>query len=168
MAKHVFLSGHGGWKPGQGYTTVPRGCRIHFYTHFAKNLITGMEHKILDGSYNTIDHTVEEYKSCPNLRLSHQEDSWTQKSQAKLATRGDPNCILLPSPPTGFSLAELFQEWNDSQLPGVEFHWLACQTLGLKQVGGRQFGLNAGDFSHASGSPGRYRIKDVGGKFTWI
>ncbi|MDX2151854.1 MAG: hypothetical protein SFV54_14035 [Bryobacteraceae bacterium] len=168
MAKHVFLSGHGGWKPSQGYTNVPKGCKIHFYTNFAKNLITGMEYQILEGTYNTIDRTIEEYKSCPDMRLSAQDDSWTKKSEASLAKRNDSNCVLLPSPPGGLLLSELFKLWNDSQLPGVEFHWLACQTLGLSQVGGRQYGLNAGDFRHDTSQPGRYRIHQTGGGFSWI
>ena len=45
MARKIFLSGHGGWEPSQGYTKLPKGCKIHFYTHFAKNMMTGMEHQ---------------------------------------------------------------------------------------------------------------------------
>jgi hypothetical protein len=168
MSKHIFLSGHGGWKPKNGYTQVPKGCQINFYTNFAKNLITGMEHQILAGTYNTIDRTIAEYKSCPNMQLSEQPDDWTTTAKAKLALRNDPNCLLLESPHEGIALADLFEAWTTGNLPGVEFHWLACQTLGLKPVGGRASGLNAGDFSHDQSKPGRYRIKKVGDGFDWI
>jgi len=168
MSRHIFLSGHGGWKPDQGYTQVPKGCRIHFYTNFAKNLITGMEYQILEGTYNTIDRTIEEYMSCPNMKLSAQDGSWTTKSENSLAKRNDPNCLLLPSPPEGITLAELFKGWTENSLPGVDFHWMACQTLGLNKVGGRSFGLNAGDFAHDRSRPGRYRITLTGNTFKWI
>lgn len=137
MAKQVFLSGHGGWKPKNGFTQVPKGCKINFYTSFAKNLITGMEYMILEGTYTTVDRTIDQFMSCPNMQLSAQPDDWTRTSKEKLATRHDADCILLPSPPGGLSLAGLFELWMHEDLPPVEFHWLACQTRGLKQVGGR-------------------------------
>lgn len=168
MANHIFLSGHGGWEPSQGYTQVPRGCKVHFYTHFAKNLITGMEYKILEGTYNNIERTIDEFMMCPNMLLSEQEESWTQASRAALARRNDPDCVLLPAPSEGFTLNQLFSAWADAGLDSAEFHWLACQTLKLRQVGGRNFGLNAGDFAHENTNPGRYRIRKAGGQFEWI
>lgn len=169
MTQHFFLSGHGGWVPSQGYAQVPKGCKVHFYTHFAKNLITGMEHKILSGSYNTIERTIEEFRVCPNMRLSPQPDDWTETAERKLATRNDPDChLIVCDPGEPVTLDELFEEFSDQELgDGAEFHWLACQTLSLAQVGGRQHGLNAGDFRHEL-KPGRYRIKNSDGTFSWI
>ena len=169
--KQVFLSGHGGWTPQQGYTQVPKGCKINFYTHFAKNLITGMEYKILEGSYNEIERTIEEYKQCPNMKLSGQEASWTQKSKDKLKGRTDIDWALLTPPEKGFySLSSVFKYFAEKR-ESVEFHWMACQTLGLKQVGGRGFGLNAGDFAHDPSTPAQFRItkqQDGGTVYEWI
>jgi hypothetical protein len=161
MATHVFLSGHGGWSPRDGWVMVPKGCRIHFYTHFAKNMITGMEYMILSGQYTDIDRTIEEYKQCPNMVLSHQEDSWTQKSLEKLQVRNDIQWSLITPPNGRFRLGQIFDYWS-TRNEEAEFHWMACQTLSLKQVGGRKFGLNAGDFSHDTSMPGKYRVTTQG------
>jgi len=168
MPIQLFLSGHGGWKPVNGYTQVPKGCSITFYTNFAKNLITGMEYQILAGTYHESDRTIREYMSCPNMQLSAQDDDWTQKSRSELAKRHDANCVLFESPPDGLALADLFEAWVGQNLPAVDFHWMACQTLQLKKVGGRAFGLNAGDFAHDPSRPGRYRITLVDGTYRWI
>ncbi|WP_425091460.1 putative adhesin [Tropicimonas sp. S265A] len=169
MVKKVFLSGHGGWKPESGYTRLPKGCKIHFYTDFAKNLITGMEYQILRGDYTDIQHSVDEYMQCPDLRLSSQDEKWTKRSETELAKRNDPDCSIMIAPAGGATLSELFQSWTKGNSGEVEFHWMACQTLGLKQVGGRSHGLNAGDFSHSDKAKARYRIKSNGkGKYMWM
>lgn len=166
MAKQVFLSGHGGWKPAQGFTQVPRGCRVHFYTDFAKNLITGMEYRILNGSWTTISRTVQEFMSCPDMLLSPQDATWTARSRRELAARNDPNCFLLVAPPGGRRLSEIFR--NVKAGVGYDFHWMACQTLGLTKVGGRAHGLNAGDFAHDPTKPGRYQITNASGAIEWM
>lgn len=163
MAVHMFISGHGGWKPEYGYTQVPRGIKVHFYTHFAKNLMTGMETKILNGTYTTKDRTIEEYKQCPNMRASGQPDEWTERAENNLskAVWGDMSAVIGLKQGEAATLAELFEEMGSllqRSDPDLEIHWLACSTVQLKQVGGRQFGLNAADFGHRAGKPGRYRI----------
>ena len=58
---NIFISAHGALKPAFGYTKVPRGVTVVFYTHFAKNLITGMEYKVLEGSYLENDRSITEF-----------------------------------------------------------------------------------------------------------
>ena len=36
MPAKVVIGGHGGWTPADGYTKVPKGCSIAFYTEFSK------------------------------------------------------------------------------------------------------------------------------------
>ena len=169
--RQIFLSGHGGWTPSQGYTEVPKGCKINFYTHFAKNLITGMEYKILDGSYTEVERTIGEFNQCPNMVLSGQEASWTERSKAKLKNRNDIDWGLITPPEHGrYSLSQIFSYYGKKQ-ESVELHWMACQTLGLKQVGGRSLGVNAGDFAHDHTRPAQFRIKKIGAggtEYIWM
>ena len=67
------------------------------------------------------------------------------------------------------NLSDIFEMFEEDMGQGdeVTIHWLACSTLQLKQVGGRDHGLNAGDFGHRSDKPGRYRIKKAGNKYAW-
>nr|WP_156799106.1 hypothetical protein [Gemmatimonas aurantiaca] len=169
---NMFLSGHGGWKPAFGYVQVPRGVSVAFYTHFAKNLITGMEYKILDGSYTTVDRVIGEYSQCPNMQISGQEAAWTTKSESKLnkAYWGDKSMVIgVPEGQNG-KLQEFFDLLSKTMNRGdtCTIHWLACSTLQLSQVGGRNHGLNAGDFKHDPNSQGRYRIRNPDGSFLWI
>jgi hypothetical protein len=169
--KQVFLSGHGGWTPKQGYTNVPKGCKINFYTNFAKNLITGMEYQILDGSYTNIDRTINEYMQCPNMLLSGQDKSWTDKSKERLKNRNDIDWALITPPEKGRHMLSSIFAYFETKSEAVEFHWLACQTLQLKQVGGRAHGLNAGDFAHDPSQPAQFRITTTGNGgtvYTWI
>jgi hypothetical protein len=167
MAIEVFLSGHGGWKPANGYTTVPKGCSIAFYTNFAKNLITGMEYKILEGSWTQTDRVIEEFKSCPNMLLSKQDADWTERSRKMLNLRNDPTAKLLTTP-TSIDLSDFFEYWVKKGAGPANFHWMACQTLQLKQSGGRNVGLNAGDFAHDPSQPGRFRLSGAGNVDQWI
>ena len=167
----AFLSGHGGWTAAQGYVQVPKGCKVHFYTNFAKNLITGMEYMILEGTYTEIDRTIDEYHQCPNMKLSSQDKSWTDKSSAKLKARKDIDWALVTAPAgKSVTLNDVFEYYKQKNQV-AEFHWLACQTLGLQQVGGWKFGLNAGDFAHDASKPAQYRITqkkaDGGTIFQW-
>jgi hypothetical protein len=173
MAKHLFVSGHGGWKPDYGYTQVPRGMQVNFYTHFAKNLMTGMEYKILAGTYTEKDRSIGEYCQCPNMRVSGQPDDWTTKSEASLSTAfwGDKAAVLGVPQGDSAHLSDLFSEIgghmrNEGVTETIEVHWLACSTLQLKQVGGAAFGLNADDFGHHTDKAGRYRIT-AGNKHIW-
>lgn len=169
--RQIFLTGHGGWKPSQGYTKVPKGCKINFYTHFAKNLITGMEYKILEGSYADIERTINQFMTCPNMVLSGQDVSWTEASKKRLKGRQDIDWGLITPPVKGrHQLSQIFAYFEKKQ-EEVEFHWMACQTLQLRQVGGRAFGLNAGDFAHDPTTPAQFRIKKVttgGTVYEWM
>jgi hypothetical protein len=135
--------------------------------------MTGMEYKILAGTYTEKDRSIGEYNQCPDMRVSGQPDEWTAKSEANLSTAFWGAAAAVIGVPEGESahLSELFSEMsehmrNEGFTETIEIHWLACSTLQLKQVGGRAFGLNAGDFGHHTDKPGRYRIT-AGNKHIW-
>ncbi len=169
--KHLFLSGHGGWKPDYGYTKVPRGVSVYFYTHFAKNLMTGMERQILAGTFTKNDRIITEFSQCPNMKISGQPDDWTTTAENALNKSHWGNDSTVVGVPEGeeANLSELFDAFSGDMRQGDEvcIHWIACSTLQLKQVGGRAMGLNAGDFQHNPGN-GRYRIRNPDGSFRWI
>ena len=173
MAKHLFVSGHGGWKPDYGYTQVPRGLQVNFYTHFAKNLMTGMEYKILAGTYTEKDRSIGQYSQCPDMRVSGQPDDWTAKSEANLSTAfwGAEAAVIGVPEGEAAHLSELFSAMSGHMSDAgitetIEIHWLACSTLQLKKAGGSKFGVNAEDFGHHTDKPGRYRIT-AGNKQIW-
>ena len=45
----IFLCGHGGWNPGDGYAKVPAGSTLTFYTQNAKLLKGGDDYKVIAG-----------------------------------------------------------------------------------------------------------------------
>lgn len=160
--KQVFLSGHGGWTPDKGYTAVPAGCKINFYTDFAKLLMTDMEYQILDGTYSDVERTIEEFKQCPNMTLYAQATSWTEESKKRLQSRNDIDWALVTlGGNKRIQLSSVFKYFANKQ-ENAEFHWLACQDLGLKAVGGQDHGVNACDFKHHDDAPARFRVTQFG------
>ncbi len=171
---NLFLSGHGGWKPSFGYTQTPRGVSVVFYTHFAKNLMTDMEDKILQGSYTQSERVIGEFSTCPNMEISGQPAAWTANSESKLNRAYWGNDAQVFGVPDGeeANLDELFTDLTKKMSQGdtLTLHWLACSTLELNPQGGKAFGVNAEDFQHHARKPGRgrYRIEKVDGTYTWI
>jgi hypothetical protein len=167
----IFLHGHGSWAPTMGYVNVPKKSSISFYTHFAKLLNQTMVAKIFRGTHvGEMDRTIGAYHTVPNLRMSSltvgqktwAEDEW----DASPARAGNGLWMLAPAPPTQrISLgaimtglrASVDRDIGDST--EVEFRWLCCQALGLKQVGGREHGLNASDRTAQAGHMGEYLFK---------
>lgn len=174
MARIVFLHGHGGWKPQDGYTKVPKGCSISFYTHFAKLLNQTMVVKIMDGTFNgELDRTVGQFGSVPDLVMSNlPQAQLTSQENRFFAGIGQPTpngdqpvlCTLPAAPPTHrCSLATLMNHVRENMTGEIEFRWLCCQSLGLKQVGGRALGLNASDRTAMNGHQGEYLFKWLDG-----
>lgn len=163
MPTVVYLHGHGGWAPSMGFTQVPKKCSISFYTHFAKLLNATMVQKIFAGTYlGDFDRTIEAFGTVPNLRM----DSLTtaQRQWAINSTAGSgKTLVMLPAAPPNRSrtLAQLM-EWSVENIgPELDFRWLCCQSLSLKQQGGRKLGLNASDRTAQDGHEGQYLFKWV-------
>jgi hypothetical protein len=167
----LFLSGHGGWKPSFGYVQTPRGVSVVFYTHFAKDLITSMEYKILEGSFTQADRVIGEFSMCPNMQVSGQSADWTTMSQAKLnkAHWGAEAHVLGVPEGESANLSEICDGLTKRMSQGdtLILHWIACSHLELNPQGGEALGVNAIDYRHEK-KPGRFRIDKVDGTFTWV
>ncbi len=169
--KHVFLSGHGGWTPQFGYTTVPRGMAVYFYTHFAKALAIGMEELILTGAYTATDRIIGEFLQCPNMRLSGQPAAWTALSEASLNKDfwGEKSVVFGMPEKKRFHLSGFLAGAAGAMQPGdqVAVHWMACSSLQLNPVGGAALGVNAADLRHDTQN-GHYRITNPDDTFRWL
>lgn len=170
---HIFLSGHGGWTPSSGFTKMPARCSLHFYTHFAKLLMTDMETKILAGSWRTVERSHGPYMTAPNMTLYGQPAAWTQRAEKALdhgVWGADATILALPDEDDEATLSELFEEMIKAGPleEDVHFHWLCCSHVDLKPAGGADVGFNASDFVHNSGYQGlsgRYRNENQRGVF---
>jgi hypothetical protein len=173
---NVFLSGHGGWHPNQGYAKVPANCTVYFYTHFAKLLMTGMERQILRGEYKQVERTHTEFNMVPNMKLYGQPEAWTKSAEENLseAAWGKSSTIIaLDDEDDETTLSEIFAELNEGpRVPEeLHFHWLCCSHVGLKSAGGADIGFNASDFNHNKnyqGIAGRYRNQNKRGVYKAI
>lgn len=162
MATTVFLHGHGGWKPSMGYVNVPKGCSVSFYTHFAKLLNGTMVEQILTGTYTgDFDRTVPAFHSAPNVQMSSLPASLAQWAKDKNTT--GISMVLLPnSPPVvRMSLEKLMELSIGAFGSDLDFRWLCCQALQLKDTGGRAQGVNASDRTAQAGHEGEYLFKWV-------
>lgn len=157
----VFLHGHGSWAPDMGYTQVPKGCSVSFYTHFAKLLNATMVKQILGGTYTgELDRTLDAFKTVPNVRMSSLTPGQVANAGKWFSGAGAIVHMLPASPPTmRKTLEELMGECIQAYGPDIDFHWLCCQSLRLAQVGGRELGLNASDRTAQVGHEGYYLFK---------
>lgn len=161
MPTTVFLHGHGNWAPSMGYTTVPKGCTISFYTHFAKLLNGSMVEQILDNNYiGELERTIGPFGTVPNLRLS----SLTQAQRDWAIQKADASGLLLVTLPAAppnhrMSLEELMAWCVENIGSELDFRWLCCQSLSLTQTGGRALGLNASDRTVQEGHRGEYLLR---------
>jgi hypothetical protein len=161
MATTVFLHGHGSWAPIMGYTSVPKGCSVSFYTHFAKLLNQTMVTQILDNTYTgELDRTIGAFGSVPNLRMSSLTASQKTWAEDKANITGLTVVILPAAPPTvRWTLIELMDWCVENIGKDLDFRWLCCQSLTLKDQGGRKEGLNASDRTAQAGHESEYLFK---------
>ncbi len=170
---HIFLSGHGGWTPSDGFTKVPARCAVHFYTHFAKLLMTDMEEKILRGKWTHAERSHGAFMTVPNMTLYGQPADWTKNAKKRLNRSvwgNDAEILAAPNEDDQINLSELFDLLTEEgPLPeDLNFHWLCCSHVSLKEAGGADIGFNASDFVHNpkyQGLSGRYRNENKKGVF---
>lgn len=170
---HIFLSGHGGWTPSNGFIKVPARCSVHFYTHFAKLLLTDMEEKILRGQWKQTERSHGPYTNVPNMTLYGQPADWTKRAEKRLNRSvwgQNAHVLAAPDEDDQATLEELFDSLLEvGPLPEeVHFHWLCCSHVSLKPAGGADIGFNASDFVHNpkhQGLSGRYRNENTKGVF---
>lgn len=140
--KTLFIAGHGAWDISNGYTCVPRGCSISFYTEFSKSMFSRDMIEIMSGTYRgTIQQRVEEYKACPNYTIHPDPDKY-QGSHYIVNQRGNNYRLLMNGggPPT--TLSEIFYGLSQNNIQ-LDMVFCTCRNTMLKDRGGRSVGFNA-------------------------
>jgi len=140
----VFLTGHGGWTPSNGFFALPAKTRVVFYTENAKLMFASDVRLIVAGKYpHRPDQVVEEFKNCQNMTLYPDDDSEINPTLSALMTNPDrENCdVLRVNAPTTLSTIVMAH-------PGHEFVWACCRDLSLSSTPGndtraRDMGMNA-------------------------
>jgi hypothetical protein len=80
MSFTALLTGHGSWKPTDGYVEVPKGCSISFMIHHAKTLPTMDMYALCNGSYanwGKPERVISAMKQCPDM-------TWTADETRKM------------------------------------------------------------------------------------
>jgi len=134
MAK-VFLCGHGGYTPADGWATLPAKSSITFYTPHQKLLKGGDDYKIIQGAFGEPDSVVGEFHSCPNLRL-YPDDPTVVSHSESIKQQG--SVLYWSSKDDGELLTDIFKKH-----PGSEFIWAACRHVNFKNASyGEKYGVN--------------------------
>jgi hypothetical protein len=137
-----FLTGHGGWNPGDGYFGLPAGTTVTFYTDNAKLMLASDVYKIVEGSYKQEPvQIIEGMKSCQNMTLYPDDESEIPPTIAALNNNplGSKCDALNVDQPT--KLKDIV-----AAFPGSDFVWACCRDLSLKPAGNniaRDAGVNA-------------------------
>jgi len=131
----IFLCGHGGWTPNDGYTTVPKGSSITFYTQHAKLLKGGDDYKLIAGTFTSPpDSVLGPYRSCPNMRLYPDDPDVITMSESM---RRPGTELFWSNDPNGMLLSTIF-----NNKPGNAFIWACCRHVALREAGGEKVGFN--------------------------
>ena len=127
----IFVFGHGEWKPSDGYTVVPAGTSVKFYTEgnklmtvaFATQLMTGQDGGAMP------DLEAGAFRSVQNMRLYPAPEYHAAVQQAIQQAGGTAGDIRIVNNAGGVTLQSLLEE-----LKGNDLTWIACRALGLKEV----------------------------------
>jgi hypothetical protein len=156
MAKIIVFSGHGSWDPGKdGYTSLPKNCKIEFYTQNMKTLSDNLGGSLDRGVTTGLipDQTGSAYSSVPNMRLYPPTglnimqpplSTWTILELPGYAPGNDKNLQVRISytKPNGMSLSEIFASLSAALNTEVLMIWSACRAIDLKDAGGSKAGVN--------------------------
>jgi hypothetical protein len=131
----IFLCGHGGWNPGDGYTKVPKGSTITFYNQNAKLLKGGDDYKVIQGSFwGQADSVVREFHTCPNMRLYPDNPAVVAYSES---IKQNGTRLLWSNAANGMLLSDIF-----AANAGNDFVWACCRHVKLREQGGEALGVN--------------------------
>ena len=184
----VFLAGHGGWTPNDGYTELPKGCSFKFFTQNAKLMLGTDVFKIIEnpGTYMDTDTEVAEYKNVQNMTLYPDDAGYLLQNDAseKKAQASGRKVYVFYTQRAGIKKGGSMKLANiipmiqkaalDAGYTGCDFNWVCCRDLSLNATAkpktlangvvlpgtdlARDSGINAGE------TVGKYMTFD---KSTW-
>lgn len=132
----IFLCGHGGWNPADGYAKVPARSSLTFYTQNAKLLKGGDDYAVIQGTFwGQPDSVIRAFHTCPNMRLYPDDPTVVAYSESikQAGTR-----LLWSNHANGLLLSKIFED-----NPGNDFIWACCRHVAMKrEVGGEALGFN--------------------------
>lgn len=132
----IFLCGHGGYNPADGYAKVPKDSTMTFYTPHQKLLKGGDDYKIIQGTYGSPpDQVIRGFHTCPNLRLYPDDPTVISHSES---VKQAGTTLYWSSDANGKLLSEIF-----AANPGADFVWAACRHVSFKNASyGEKYGVN--------------------------
>ncbi|HEX8985204.1 MAG TPA: hypothetical protein VF767_07230 [Bryobacteraceae bacterium] len=127
---NVFVFGHGGWTPSDGYTQVPANTSIRFFTEANRLMSVDFAVRLMSGTAGVVepDLQVGAYHSVQNLRLHPAPEFHGQVLHA-IGLAGVNVQIKVVQNPAGVRLQNLL-----AQLKGNDITWIACRALQLQVV----------------------------------
>ena len=138
----IFLTGHGGWLPNDGFFTLPPKTHVVFYTLNAKLMLASDVYRLVGGTYlHPPAQIIEPYRSCQNLTLYPDDKDEINRTLSALMRNPDrDNCdVIRVNAPV--KLKTIVTDY-----PGHEFVWACCRDLSLAATPGsiaRNAGINA-------------------------
>jgi len=150
----VYLAGHGSWNIKEGgFTTVPKGVCITFYTDSNKNMFTGDMFSLISGKYTgEVRQFYREGSQVPNYTL-YPDTQNEPKCRQLIKDRHDKNFgLLMVVNGQTSNLKKLMSIMGQ----GTNIVWACCRGSELNRVGGRTIGVG--------GAQGTYGNRDGQGK----
>ena len=127
---NVFVFGHGAWKPGDGFTVVPAGTSVKFYTESNKLMSVAFATELMTGQAPGARPDMEAgaFRSVQNMRLYPAPEFHAAVQHAIQVAGGAAGQIKIVSNAGGVTLQTLLE-----QLKGNDVTWIACRALGMKR-----------------------------------
>lgn len=155
MAK-VFICGHGGWQPSDGYCTVPKKSSVTVYTVLGKSMRSSDVNRLILGTYTgEPDGHFGAFKSCPDMVVYPDDAKYKASAIKDAATAGVQ--VIFTDEEDGQKLSEIMEENGPN-----EYHWACCRALMMNgHDKSDQYGTDVADTQSSDGYG-----DIIGGKWT--
>ncbi|TFW31980.1 putative adhesin [Massilia horti] len=128
----TFICGHGQWDPKDGYTQVPKNCRLTFYTENAKWMNSHEVFELIKGTPTLSPASSHgPYKTVPNMRFF--PDDPPLKAYSKAIKPADVS-LVFTTQARGKQLSELFHAFVNASV-NFDIVWACCRDLNLRPTG---------------------------------
>jgi len=151
----IFLTGHGGHTPKNGFFALPKDCTMTFYTMYAKLMQEPDVYELVSGRHKGPHHQrIEQYMNCPDMTLYKDDAPFVPKTLIALRKNPDKErCRVFCTNFIGVDQVNLrsIVRAIRARMPNekLDFVWACCRDLSLRHVRGstitRDAGLNAAE-----------------------